>query len=165
MRNTGAAYLLWFTVIFGFAGIHRFYTGKYFSGVVWLFTFGLFGIGQLIDLALIPGMVEDKNLKYKMLYGSPNQNNISNTQQVVINVADHIAPKVSENKSITAKSDIQIILQLAKDNGGDISVTDCVIATGKPIPEIKKTLESLCAEGLLEIGNHQSTGAITYKIV
>jgi hypothetical protein len=29
---------------------------------------GFFGVGQLIDLALIPGMVEDKNLKYKMLY-------------------------------------------------------------------------------------------------
>ncbi len=164
MRNTGVAYLLWLTVIFGFAGIHRFYAGKYVSGIIWLFTLGLFGFGQLIDLALIPGMVEEKNLKYKMLYGSPNQNNVTNTQQVVINVADYIAP-TANNQSMTAKSDIQVILELAKNNGGSVSITDCVIATGKPIIEIKETIQNLCAEGLLEANNHSDTGAVIYKLV
>src|SRR3712207_6058536 len=96
MRNTGVAYLLWCTWFLGFAGVHRLYNGKYVSGVIWLFTFGLFGIGQVIDLALIPGMVEEKNLKYKLLYG----NNAPVTQQVVVNVGGEIASATSPNRNI-----------------------------------------------------------------
>ena len=46
-------YLLW---IFGFTGSHRFYFGKPISGAIWFFTFGLCGVGWLIDLFLIPSM-------------------------------------------------------------------------------------------------------------
>jgi len=46
-------YVLW---LFGFTGSHRFYYGKPVSGTIWFFTFGLLGIGWLIDLFLIPGM-------------------------------------------------------------------------------------------------------------
>ena len=44
-------YVLW---IIGFTGAHRFYYGKPISGIIWLFTFGLIGIGWFIDLFLIP---------------------------------------------------------------------------------------------------------------
>lgn len=46
-------YLLW---IFGFIGAHRFYYGRPISGTIYFFTFGLFFIGWIIDLLLIPGM-------------------------------------------------------------------------------------------------------------
>jgi hypothetical protein len=125
-----------------------------------MFTFGLFGIGQLVDLALIPGMVEDKNLKYRMLHGANQTNHV--TQQVVVNVADVIAPTANTQ---TSKSEIQIILQLAKDNGGSVSIADCVIATGNSVGEIKKTLGMLCAQEIMAIDNHHETGSIIYKIV
>jgi hypothetical protein len=35
-------------------------------GFCWLCTFGLFGVGQLVDLLLIPNMVEDYNTKMKI---------------------------------------------------------------------------------------------------
>ena len=61
-RNIGLAYILWIPGMFGFSGIHRLYTGRYVSGVIWLLTGGLCGVGQVIDLIFIPRMVEDHNL-------------------------------------------------------------------------------------------------------
>ena len=35
--------------IFGMFGAHRFYVGKTYTAVVYIFTFGLFGIGLIVD--------------------------------------------------------------------------------------------------------------------
>ena len=56
-KSSGTAFLLWLTCLVGVCGVHRFYLGRYATGVLWLLTFGLLGIGQLIDLFLINGMV------------------------------------------------------------------------------------------------------------
>ncbi len=55
-------YLLW---IFGFLGAHRFYYGKQISGTIYFFTLGLFFIGWIIDLFLIPGMNRDADIRYR----------------------------------------------------------------------------------------------------
>jgi hypothetical protein len=124
---------------------------------------GFFGFGQLIDLALIPGMVEDKNLKDKMLYGGTHLHQV--TPQVIVNIADGCAPTAKIQKTKAEKSDFQIILQLAKDSGGSVSVADCVIATGNSVGEVKKTLGMLCSQEVMAIDNHHETGSIIYKIV
>ncbi len=54
-------YLLW---IFGFMGAHRFYYGRPVTGTIWFFTLGLFFIGWIIDLFLIPGMNDDADDRY-----------------------------------------------------------------------------------------------------
>ncbi len=55
-------YILW---AFGFTGSHRFYYGKPISGTIWLFTLGLFGVGWLVDLFLIPAMDEQADFRYR----------------------------------------------------------------------------------------------------
>jgi TM2 domain-containing membrane protein YozV len=54
-------YLLW---IFGFIGAHRFYYGKPISGCIWFFTLGLFFIGWIVDLFLIPSMDAQADRRY-----------------------------------------------------------------------------------------------------
>lgn len=54
-------YVLW---LFGFTGAHRFYYGRRVSGLIWLLTGGLLGIGWLVDLFLIPGMDRDADSTY-----------------------------------------------------------------------------------------------------
>jgi|TARA_A100001011_G_C14021253_1_gene719564 TM2 domain-containing membrane protein YozV len=54
-------YLLW---IFGFLGAHRFYFGRPVSGTVYLFTFGLLGIGWLVDLFLMPTLERQADSSY-----------------------------------------------------------------------------------------------------
>lgn len=55
-------YLLW---IFGFTGSHRFYFGRPVTGTIWFFTLGLFFIGWIVDLFLIPGMDRSADRRYK----------------------------------------------------------------------------------------------------
>lgn len=52
-HSKAIGYLLW---IFGFMGAHRFYYGKPITGTIWFFTLGLFFIGWIVDLFLIPSM-------------------------------------------------------------------------------------------------------------
>jgi len=42
--------LCWFL---GYLGIHRFYVGKTGTGILWLFTLGLLGIGAFVDFIMI----------------------------------------------------------------------------------------------------------------
>jgi TM2 domain-containing membrane protein YozV len=84
MKSTGVAYVLGALCFVGLCGLHRLYAGKSFTGLVWLFTFGLLGFGQLIDLVLIPGMITNANLRF-VAFGGTRQ---SVSQNVVVNVVN-----------------------------------------------------------------------------
>jgi len=55
-------YILW---ILGFMGAHRFYFGRPVSGTLYFFTLGLFLIGWIVDLFLIPSMDRSADIRYR----------------------------------------------------------------------------------------------------
>lgn len=54
-------YLLW---IFGFLGAHRFYFGRPVSGTIYFFTLGLFLVGWIVDLFLMPRLEAQAGRRY-----------------------------------------------------------------------------------------------------
>ena len=55
------AFILWCGGLFLLCGLHRFYVGRFWTGILWFFTLGLCGIGQLIDLFRLGDMVRVAN--------------------------------------------------------------------------------------------------------
>jgi TM2 domain-containing membrane protein YozV len=66
-RKSGlAAFILWLICLGGVCGLHRFYLGRPWTGLLWLVTFGLLGIGQIVDLFLLPGMLRAENAERRL---------------------------------------------------------------------------------------------------
>lgn len=61
MKSTFVAFLLWCGGFLLLNGLHRLYVGKIGTGLLWLFTCGLCGIGQFIDLFTLGSMVRQHN--------------------------------------------------------------------------------------------------------
>ena len=60
-KSKSTALLLCLIGFLGVAGLHRIYTGHIISGIIYLLTGGLFGIGTIIDLLyIILGFFYDK---------------------------------------------------------------------------------------------------------
>ncbi len=66
MKSKGFAYLLWLLSIFGWLGFHRFYLGKIGTGILWILTLGVGGIGSLVDLFTLGGQVDAYNNKKEL---------------------------------------------------------------------------------------------------
>jgi TM2 domain-containing membrane protein YozV len=59
--NYSVAWLL--LMFLGFFGIHRFYLGKWVTGVIYLLSAGLLGIGWLYDLCTLNQQISELNMK------------------------------------------------------------------------------------------------------
>lgn len=142
--DSGVAYLLWCTCLLGFCGGQRFYAGKIGSGLIYLFTFGLFGFGQVIDLVLIPGMVSDRNRVLSGRYlGNPNQ------QAVTANVP--------------TSPPMQRLLKAAKAHGGTLSLAQAALHTELEPAALKALLQEAQRLDYAEVTNDLKTGAVRYR--
>ncbi len=64
MKSKTVALLLWFFL--GWLSAHRFYVGKTGTGILYLVTGQIAGIGWIVDLFLIGVMVDNYNNKKKI---------------------------------------------------------------------------------------------------
>lgn len=147
MYKLSIAYLLWFLSGLGALGFHRFYLGRFGTGLLWLFTGGLAGIGGLFDLFYIPTMVRDENLRlgYRNVLSADPDFYVSERRV-------DPGPKESLEK---------IILRTAKKNGGVATPGEVALEGDIPIEEAKKALEQLVSGGYADIRVRKS-GMIVY---
>ena len=60
-KDLALAYALWALSIVGICGVQRMYLGQSGLGLVMLLTFGFCGVGQVLDLFLLPGALSQAN--------------------------------------------------------------------------------------------------------
>jgi TM2 domain-containing membrane protein YozV/predicted transcriptional regulator len=154
MNNTAYSYLFWAACLLGLSGCHRLYNGKIVTGLLWLFTYGLFGVGQVVDLLLIPSMVEEHNAKVRAKLGISSQGvPLSNSNGAIAMKAP--APQTRQQLMIA-------LLKAASVKGGKLSVTQGVMATGANFAEVEETLKEMLKTGYVTIDNHPETGIVIY---
>jgi len=156
MYSVGLAYLLWLFSGCGWLGFHRFYLGKIPSGILWMFSGGLFGIGSIYDFLTLPRQVRTANLEKAFLSGAYRPN--INGDQSLRNVTDGQTRIIAEKDSIE-----QVILKIAKANKGIITASDVALASNQSIEEAKKALDAMVSKGHAELRVRQS-GALVYAI-
>lgn len=154
-KNSGTAYLLWALGLCGVCGVQRFYLGHTMAGLLYLFTFGFCGIGQLIDLILIPGIVGSHNRRLQLQH--PNQNIMVST--TTGGEATQAVQVKSRNKK---KVDLELeILYACRE--GPISLAHITLEIGEESEKIKSCLDSMTEKGLIR-QDINSSGVVIYQI-
>lgn len=137
---------------FGICGLHRFYLGKRFTGVIWLLTFGCFGIGQWADLVLIPLIVQDRR---RALQGADPAEGASSSQvgELIQLWQTWRQPRVDP---------MQQLLQTATAHNNQLSLGRVVLEMGMSPEAAEALLLEATRRGLAHVGNDSETGAVRY---
>ena len=115
MKSLGLSYFLCILQFFiGISGIHRFYLEKPISGILYLMTWGFFGIGTIVDLINMPKIVDKINIKY-----------------------------LKKNNLEKLPSDERKILEIAKKHGGTITIQMVSLESNMSLNKSKFELEKL----------------------
>ena len=163
-KSIGAAYAFWCLCIFGICGGQRFYVGKTGSGILYLFTFGIFGIGQLVDLFTTGEMVGTYNMSRGFVPGA--YANPLPQQQVIVNVGENIKSSLDAAgqtaSSLPDQSEEHKILSALTD--GQLSVAHIAVKTHIPSANVRELLNELEQAHMVK-GEVSETGAILYSIL
>ncbi len=163
MNKVGTAYILWLGCLLQLHGLHRLYNGKIFTGLLWLTTFGLFGVGQIVDLLLIPNMVDAHNIKLRSRY-QPALTGTAGGEPAIHRVIDQPVTQLAPPTAIALPQQHTIaLLKAAEARGGKLSVTQGVIATGLGFAEVEVQLQAMLKTGYVDIGNDPETGIVVYE--
>jgi TM2 domain-containing membrane protein YozV len=136
------AYLLWLPSLFGVAGLHRFYLGKVGTGLLYLITGGLLGLGTIYDAITLPNQVQEANYRLGHHYRAPQQLSGSDAiNDVLARLTGSAEPMSIEH----------VILQTAKGHGGYTTPTEIALEAKVSVDEAKQNLDELVSKGIAEV--------------
>jgi hypothetical protein len=139
------AYLLWLCSGFGALGFHRFYLGKIGTGIVWMFTGGMFGIGCLYDAVTLSRQVQDANVR----------------SAVEARVRGELGYAYAAPQAPKAEDPEKTILRVARANAGFVTPGEAALEGDMTIDEARKLLEKLAAKGNAEM-RVRASGVVVY---
>ena len=147
--NVGVAYLLWLFSGFGALGFHRFYLGKVGTGLLWLFTGGLAGLGCIYDVITLPRQVSEANIGARVRAEIAYEN----SRGFPAYGGGQGAPR-AENPEKT-------VLRVARKNGGFVTPGETALEGDITVDEARKLLEKMAASGNAEM-RVCSSGVVVY---
>lgn len=145
------SYVFWLMWLTGLGGLHRLYNGKIASGVFYLCTWGFFGIGQLVDLFLVPEMAEEQRFRLMRRAGL-----VPGAQPPQLAATEVVKPPTKDQLMVK-------ILEAAKAQGGRLTIVQAVMATGLSFDDVEDLLKGMHKKGYAEIENDRHSGVVFYE--
>jgi TM2 domain-containing membrane protein YozV len=161
-KENAIAYLMWAPCIVGVCGIHRFYLGKHLSGVVWLCTFGLCGIGQIVDLLLIPSMVSERNLIAHALSEDIRNDAIRQATIVMASIQESRGGLLVGQAPNQSDAE-QVLLQILS-SGESLTFGKLCVLSGLKAIYVKNELDHLARLGIVSLSNSAPDNIALYRL-
>ncbi len=172
MYSIPLAYLLWLISGFGALGFHRFYLGKILSGLIYIPTGGLFGIGCVYDFITLPFQVIEANqrtlrsrqARYETRADQGSQG--PQGERPVGPGAHRYSQRHTDNgydpqTAAAPETPEKVILKTARHNRGLASPSEIALEADMELDKAKEELENLANKGYCEL-RVKKTGAMTY---
>ncbi|MEW5849207.1 MAG: NINE protein [Myxococcota bacterium] len=144
MFSKGIAWVLWGLSWMGLGGLHRFYLGKPITGLLYLGTWNLLGIGLIADAFTLNEQVDIANERRRK-------------ELMAMGALPQLGPGDGEQRFMKE------LLRAASSRGGRLTVTEAVMATGRDFAEVEAQLEKMRKTGYVDIDNHPETGVVQYR--
>jgi len=175
MYSIPLAYFLWLISGFGALGFHRFYMGKFFTGVLWAFTGGLGMFGAIYDFFTLPRQVEEANVRRRAeellaqemrgrIYGQGGGTGAygsAGNAYGTAGAAPRPEPVFNSRGGESRHSVEHSILRLARLNRGLASPAEVALDADISLDKAKEALEKLAAQDHCEM-RVKKTGAVTF---
>jgi TM2 domain-containing membrane protein YozV len=173
MKSLLLSYILW--LLGGFFGLHKFYLGRPWMGLLYFFTGGLLCLGWIVDFFTLPRQVRIANLLSQNAQAGQNTDLRRELEMLKRGLHGLLSSPSTSSPPVwreTLKSvltprptddDVMLaLLRAAQQHGGRLSVTAGVLATGLPFADVERVLKTMVSSGYVYMDNDPATGVVVY---